>query len=133
MNITAFRHIGLTVTDLDRSTRWYTDLLGFRELFRESQPERRNVILHMPGTEVILGLVQFPVNKSDSFSPRQTGLDHLCFAVSGREELESWITRLDDYGVAHSGVVEMATSPIINFKDPDGIALAVALPPRLPQ
>lgn len=133
MSITAFRHIGLTVTDLDRSARWYIDLLGFQELFRESSPERSAVILGIPGTDVVLGLVQFLESASDSFSPRRTGLDHLCFAVSSRKELESWATRLEDRGVAHSGVIEMTTSPIINFKDPDGIALAIALSPRLPR
>jgi hypothetical protein len=36
--------------------------------------------------------------------------------------------RLDEHGIANSGVVEMNTSPILNFKDPDGIALAIAVP-----
>jgi hypothetical protein len=27
-------------------------------------------------------------------------------------------------------VIEMKTSPIVNFKDPDGIALAIAVPVR---
>jgi hypothetical protein len=29
-------------------------------------------------------------------------------------------------------VVEMKTSPILNFKDPDGIALAIAVPASAP-
>jgi len=40
------------------------------------------------------------------------------FAVTSREEVNAWATRLDEHGVAHSGVVEMKTSPIVNFKDP---------------
>jgi hypothetical protein len=40
--------------------------------------------------------------------------------------------RLDEHGIANSGVVEMKTSPILNFKDPDGIALAIAVPPSAP-
>lgn len=132
MQLIGFRHIGLTVSDLDRSARWYRDLLGFEELFRERYPERCTAILRIPGTEVLVGLVQFLGDAADSFSARNLGLDHLCFAVSSRDDLESWAARLDEHGVAHSGVIEMATSPIINFRDPDGIALAIALPPRLP-
>jgi hypothetical protein len=40
--------------------------------------------------------------------------------------------RLDEHGIANSGVVEMNTSPILNFKDPDGIALAIAVPASAP-
>jgi hypothetical protein len=47
--------------------------------------------------------------------------------------VNAWATRLDERGVVHSGVVEMKTSPIVNFKDPDGIALAIAVPPSASQ
>ncbi len=133
MSITGFRHLGLTVTNLERSVAWYTTVLGFRELFRESSPTRSAVILYLPHTELLLGLVRFSAASAERFSPRRTGLDHVCFAVATREDLEAWVARLDEHGVEHSGLVEMATSPIVNFKDPDGIALAVALPPRLPE
>ena len=133
MSITAFRHVGLTVTDLDRSVAWYTEVLGFRELFRESDAHRSAVILRLPDTEVILGLVQFASGHDGRFVPQRTGLDHLCFAVATREELQAWAARLDERGVAHSGVAEMATSPILNFQDPDGIALSLALPAGAPR
>jgi len=128
VSITGFRHAGLTVTDLDRSAAWYAKVLGFSELFREAKGERTAVILGMPGTNLLLGLVHFADGASDVFTPFRTGLDHLCFAVASREEVNAWTRRLDEHGVPHSGVVEMKTSPIVNFKDPDGIALAVAVP-----
>jgi catechol 2,3-dioxygenase-like lactoylglutathione lyase family enzyme len=129
VGITGFRHLGLTVTDLERSVRWYTEVLGFRELFRESNSARSAAILRIPDTTVILGLVQFPRADSGAFAPERTGLDHACFAVANRTELDAWVARLDQHGVGHSGVHEMATGPILNFKDPDGIALAIATPP----
>ena len=129
MTITGFRHAGLTVTDLERSVAWYVDVLGFKELFRETRGQRTAVIMGMPSTSLVLGLNHSADGTNDAFTPFRTGLDHLCFAVASREEVNAWATRLDEHGVAHSGVVEMKTSPILNFKDPDGIALAIAVPP----
>jgi catechol 2,3-dioxygenase-like lactoylglutathione lyase family enzyme len=133
MTIKGFRHAGLTVTDLDRSAAWYGRVFGFRELFRESEGQRSAAILGMPGTSLLLGLVHFADGANDAFSPFRTGLDHLCFAVASREEVNSWASKLDELGVSNSGVVEMKTSPIVNFKDPDGIALAIAVPPSSPR
>jgi glyoxylase I family protein len=108
-------------------------VLGFVELFRESHPDRSTVILRIPETQLILGLVEFTAANGNPFTPQRTGLDHLCFAAASHEDLQAWAGRLDDHGVSHSGVVEMATSPIVIFKDPGGIALAIALPPHQPQ
>jgi len=83
----------------------------------------------LEGTSLMLGLVHFADGANDGFSALRTGLDHLCLAVPSRREVEDWAARLDARGVANSGVVEMKTSPIVNFKDPDGIALAIAVPP----
>ncbi len=131
MKVTGFRHVGLTVTDLDRSAAWYADLFGFEELFREANDTRATVIMRMPGTALIVGLVRFPATGEGVFDPTCVGLDHLCFAVADRDALAAWAAGLDARGIPHSGVVEMATGPILNFKDPDGIALSLALPPVL--
>jgi glyoxylase I family protein len=133
MSISGFRHIGLTVTDLDRSVAWYREVLDFQELFSETSSERSAAILRVPDTPAIVGLVQFSRGGGQPFAAQQTGLDHLCFSVADRSDLLGWAERLDQHGVAPSGVLEMATGPIINFKDPDGIALAIAPPPRAPQ
>lgn len=128
VSISAIRHVALTVTDLDRSIGWYGDVLGFVELFRENRPERSAAVLRLPGTDVVLGLVTFPDAEADPFTPKRTGLDHLCFTVDGLGDLDAWVARLDELGVSHSGVAEMKTGPILNFRDPDGIALSFALP-----
>lgn len=129
MSIIGFRHVALTVSDLDRSATWYVEVLGFVELFREAHPDRSTVILGIPDTAVVVGLVQFAAGSPGGFAPQRVGLDHLCLAVAARDDLAAWTGRLDEHGVVHSGVVEMRTGPIVNFADPDGIALSIALPP----
>ncbi len=40
------------------------------------------------------------------------------------QELEVWVERLEDKGVAHSGIIDVPLGAILKIKDPDGIALA---------
>jgi glyoxylase I family protein len=132
MTITGVRHVGLSVSDAGRSAQWYTTVLGFSELFRETSGDRTAIILRAPDAGVLIGLVHFAASSRDTFTPYRTGLDHLCLLVPTRADLEKWATRLDDHQVPNSGIAEMATGPILNFKDPDGIALALATPPSAP-
>lgn len=124
-----FRHVGLSVSEVDRAVAWYQDVLGFVQAFREDRPGRKSCILRIPDTNVILGLVEFDDGSHDRFTPLRTGLDHLCLTAGDLPELEGWVARLDEKGVSHSGLLMMKTGPIVNFTDPDGIALAIALVP----
>lgn len=126
MGVHGLRHAGLTVTDLDRSVEWYGRVLGFRELFHEQHEDRRSAVLL--SEDAVVGLVQFTTTDG-GFSPRHVGLNHLCFAARDAADLDAWVRQLDRCGVAHSGIQPMATGPILNFRDPDGVALALALPP----
>jgi glyoxylase I family protein len=130
MTIENIHHVALSVGDLERSATWYHDLFGFEELFRESNDVRSAIVMGIPDTDVVVGLVQFPDRADDAFTPKRAGLDHLCFAADDRAELERWAENLEQRGIAHSGVVDLPTSSFLNFKDPDGIALAFATPLR---
>jgi glyoxylase I family protein len=117
-------HTALTVTDLDASSAWYQHVLGMETVFSEGSAERRAVILRFPGGEPIVGLVQHGPARNDRFDHTVVGLDHLAFRVGSRQELATWAARLDERGVAHSGPIDVPPGAILNFKDPDGIALA---------
>jgi catechol-2,3-dioxygenase len=129
MTITGINYVALSVRDVNRSLRWYTDVLDFAELHRVSNDQRNAVAVRSADGSVGLGLVELSTSARDEFTPFRTGLDHLCFLVPTFQDLETWAKRLSDRGVDHSGIVPTPFGPIINFKDPDGIALALKVQP----
>ena len=120
-----FHHVALTVTDLDKSMAWYATVLGFEESFREDGDTRRACIMRFPGGTQQIGLVEHASTGAGGFDPVRVGLDHVAFTVATRQELDQWAARLDGAGVLHSGAIDVPPGAILNFKDPDGIALAL--------
>jgi glyoxylase I family protein len=117
-------HVALTVSDLDASASWYSEVLGLVERFREDSPTRRAVVFAFPTGDGDLGLVEHVGSDSRPFDPTATGLDHVAFSVSSHEEMQEHARRLDEHGVPHSGPISIPPGEILNFKDPDGIALS---------
>ena len=115
----------MSVRDAERSFQWYTDVLGFSELHRVRDDHKNAVAVRSADGSVGIGLVELGASAHDEFTPFRTGLDHLCFRVPTDEDLEAWDKRLSDRGVDHSGILPTPFGSIINFKDPDGIALAL--------
>ena len=67
-------HLGLTVTNVEASSRWYRDVLGFAkvaELGGPGQP-RRKVFLRHPGFGVRLGLVEHRAGVGQCISTSRT-------------------------------------------------------------
>ncbi len=66
----------------------------------------------------------------EPFSEFRAGLDHVGFGCASRAELESWVDRLDELGIAHGGIVDAHYGSGLSFRDPDGIALEFFAPPE---
>lgn len=122
---TAISHLDLSVSDLEASTKWYTETLGFTKLFGKDLDERSMAVLLHAGSGVILGLLQHRDRLGGAFDERRTGLDHLAFAVAERAELDSWQARFAELGVTHSPVSDDASGmgAALVFRDPDNIQL----------
>ena len=131
-------HLRLTVTDLDRSRQFYTQLLGF-EVAVESPPpddpaaaEAFKILFGgvvMTRGNLVMGLRPMAA-PADRFDPDRAGLDHLSFSVASREDLEHALELFDERGVAHGKITSLPSFGIdvLPFEDPDGIQLELTAP-----
>ncbi|MFD3697711.1 VOC family protein [Streptomyces sp. NPDC058646] len=122
-------HVGLNVTDLDRSLAFYRDALGFQVLGEGKEEERRSAFLGQDG-ELVLTLWQQAAGR---YAPAAAGLHHLAFSAGAIEEVRAYEARLRGLGVAfaYEGVVahgEGTASGGIFFHDPDGTRLEISVP-----
>jgi glyoxylase I family protein len=126
--IPAITHVAVTVTDLAVSEAWYTKLLGVEPVLDEDTGPFRHIVYSVGGT--LLGLHGFPrLTSVDAFDERRPGLDHIAFGCADRAELEGWVSRLDELGIAHGGIVDAGYGSGLSFRDPDNIALELFAPP----
>jgi glyoxylase I family protein len=131
---TSIAHVRLTVTDIERSRQFYETVFGWPVLLEvpENADEATKnqfaflfggVIYDLGGT--LLGLR--PV-ATDRFDEDRVGLDHIAFRLASRAELDSAAAHLDEIGVAHEPVKDIGPSFILEFRDPDNIALELTAP-----
>ena len=127
--ISGYHHVNLTVTDIEKSTAWYTEVMGFSKLRDFERDGFRKVILVHPASGVAFGFTDHGAKASgDAFSEFRTGMDHFAFAVPTRDELDSWKARFEESGVTHSEIKASAMGDMIAFRDPDNIQLEVYAP-----
>ncbi|MFD8303526.1 VOC family protein [Streptomyces sp. NPDC059690] len=122
-------HIGLNVTDLDRSLAFYRDVLGFA-LVAEGKEEGRRYAFLGDGENLVLTLWQ---QADQTYDGARAGLHHLAFQADSVERVREYEAALKAYGAdfAYEGVVahrEGAASGGIFFHDPDGTRLEISVP-----
>jgi len=117
-------HVGLNVTDLERSRVFYEQVFGFQVQAEGADPTRRWVFLGRDG-ELLVTLWQQSEGRFPTGAP---GLHHLSFQVGSAEEVHAAEDVLRGLGATfqYDGVVphaEGAASGGLFFHDPDGIRL----------
>jgi len=65
---------------------------------------------------------------TDSFHEDRVGLDHVSFTVGSLADLEAAAAFLDNLGISHGGVRNVGPASILEFRDPDNIALELVAP-----
>lgn len=116
-------HVSLTVTDLEVSHRFYTDVLDFIQILDFGYGR---IYLHNPSA-FILSLVAHPERAGGRFTELTTGLDHVGLAAGDLDDLRAWEDRFRDLGVEFTPIREAEFGHHLNFRDPDGIALELGV------
>ncbi len=139
--VSRLHHTGYTVSDLDRSLRFYRDLLGceliatqekrggyLAEIVGYPDAHVRMAHLRAPESDHIIELFQYmtPEPEGWGIEPRSVGITHVCFLVS---DLKATHERLLDAGIEfYSPPVEIDTGIntggwALYLRDPDHITV----------
>lgn len=86
-----FEHVGMTVTDMDRSVRFYTELMGLKLLLRKAQHNGGEVaFLDAGGGQLELTCPAGPLVAPARIVPRnETGTRHFALAYDDIDELHA--------------------------------------------
>jgi glyoxylase I family protein len=127
-------HLRLTVTDIEQSRQFYEAVFGWPVLIElpdtADEATKRQLSFLFGGVIYDLGgaLIGLRPVADDRFHEDRTGLDHVSFRLADRGELDSAAAHLDELGVDHEPIKDIGPSYILEFRDPDNIALELTAP-----
>ena len=131
---TSIAHVRLTVTDIARSRQFYDSVFGWRvalEVPKDADDATREALGFLFGGVVYQigdSLVGLRPVATDRFDEDRAGLDHLAFRVDSKAELDAAAAHLDDMNIGHEPIKDIGPAYILEFRDPDNIALELAAP-----
>lgn len=113
---TKLGHIVLRVRDIERSKRFYTEILGLtltgelpgRMAFFAAGEDSHDLAVMAIGPE------------APPPDPRRVGMYHFAYQVASREELSDWRRHLEANGVPILGSADHGVSLGLYLADPDG-------------
>jgi lactoylglutathione lyase len=143
MGLQGFSHVGVCCSDLERSTRFYVDVLGFRELFTMEFGDEVAKTMEIDGIrfesrmlrrdDVRLELLHWlePEADGDRTRRRMTmfGMTHLCFRVDDVDDLAEAAERAGGnvhritLSVLEGMGVDGQPVKLLYLTDPDGVRI----------
>lgn len=127
MNV-RIHHVALTVKDIEESSDWYQDKLGFKVVTHFKRPARDTVLLQRDNARIELfgihqGLQPLPTYRKDLYEDISVmGTKHVCLEV---DDLGSMVEQLKTKGVEFVTEADTASfgGRFIFFKDCNGILI----------
>ena len=119
---TTIGHIHLKVADLERSVKFYTEILGFEVMTRMGN---RAAFLSAGGYHHHIGLNTWESKNGNPPPPGSTGLYHFAILVPNRKELAQVLKRLMDHNYNLKGLSDHGVSEAIYINDPDGNGIEI--------
>lgn len=133
MALLSFSHVGICVTDLDRSTRFYAEVLGFTELFTTSFDDELAATMEAEGSftsrmlardDVRIELLYWEDRAPEGDGARRPmtamGMTHLAFRVDAVDDLFERAAEFD--GAAYPATMTDLGGgvQVVYLTDPDG-------------
>ena len=105
-----FGHIGIKVTDIERSKKFYTEILECTIIKDYKYPNSNLVFLDAHGT--IIELVYKDINKVRTAGP----VEHIAFKV---DSLDEKLKMLEDNGIEYEKPFIVGNARLVFFNGPD--------------
>jgi glyoxylase I family protein len=125
LKINQIHHIAIICSDIEKSKKFYTEILGFKiqnEVFREARNSFK-VDLSMNGSYLI-ELFSFPNPPKRTSKPEAVGLRHLAFEVDNIVESVS-LLQSKQISVEPIRIDEFTNKKFTFFSDPDLLPIEI--------
>ncbi len=121
-------HLALICSDLERTIRFYTEVLGFplTELFENRDLPSSTHFFFDIGHGNLLAFFDFPENPMPPTQEAVGGMHHVAISVPP-EQYQAIRARLDERGIEYMGPDRVANS--LYFRDPDGALIEITRDP----
>ncbi len=126
---TVVGHVHLKVADLERSIRFYSDVLGFEVMLRMGDEA---AFLGAGGYHHHIGLNTWESKDGNPPPAASTGLYHVAFRYPDRAALATAFRRLVELSIPLEGAADHGVSEALYLRDPDdnGVELYYDRPRR---
>jgi catechol 2,3-dioxygenase-like lactoylglutathione lyase family enzyme len=115
-------HVLLRTSDMERSRRFYTTILGFEVV--EEDPEHGGIFMALPGHGHTLDI--FPADPAAApLTEGGVGVHHIAFQVDSDQALTDAYFGLLEHGVKIARAVDHVSQKSVYFRDPDGNLLEI--------
>jgi len=116
-----FLHTMIRVGDLDRSVKFYTELLGMKELRRRDVPEGKYTLAFVGyGDESSNAVIELTYNYDVEKYELGTGFGHLAIGVPDIKAAVEKVRAAGGKVTREPGPVKFGTTVIAFIEDPDG-------------
>jgi catechol 2,3-dioxygenase-like lactoylglutathione lyase family enzyme len=121
LTATSIHHLSLSVGDAVETAGWFQQLLGGALVTERMGDGFRRLRLAWP-SGLVLSITQHDqTDLSDRFDHRRIGMDHFSLACSSKAEITDWCAHMDERGIEHGPLEDVAYGWAVTARTPDGI------------
>jgi catechol 2,3-dioxygenase-like lactoylglutathione lyase family enzyme len=112
-------HLGITVSDIAATQKFWTQVMGFGTLIEGDD----FCMLFEPSAQLAIGFTNNQGQATGPFDERRVGLDHLGLAVADLATLTAWEQRLTESNIPHSPITASDAGHHLNLRAPENFPL----------